>query len=179
MDNAPFDKYGIKQIGYYVKSIDESAEQFKQLFDAGPFVDMGVNKLKSCKVRGLEQPVQMRTALGQLGSMQLELIEVQSDCPDPYKEMGHYGIHHFCIWADDPGALVQEFEKLGCSVAMEIESGQGLKVYYLDAREQLGQYVEINAPLDQLAGAIAAVHAKWSNEKSLISMQALMDMMGR
>ena len=58
-------------------------------------------------------------------------------------------------------------------------SGQGLKVVYLDAREQLGQYIEVNAPIEQLAGAVAAVHAKWEGDESVIGMDVLMKMMGR
>lgn len=153
-----FEKYGIKQLGYYVKSIEESAEYMRKTFGAGPFVDLGVNPLASCKVRGKDENLQMRTALGHMNDMQIELIEVVSDGPDPYHEMGHYGLHHFCIWVDDVDAAVAEFEKNGMSVAMRLTSGQGLEIAYLDAREQLGQYIEVNTPADQLWQGIKAVH---------------------
>lgn len=56
MDNKLFGTYGIKQLGYYVESIEEAAELFHGLLGAGPFIDLGVNVPDTCKVRGMEEP---------------------------------------------------------------------------------------------------------------------------
>lgn len=100
-------------------------------------------------------------------------------CDDPYN-LGHYGMHHLCIWADDVDAVKDEFERVGIEAAMELASSQGLKVVYFDARAQLGSFIEVNAPLDQLAGAAKAVHANATSESpTLLTMEQLMGMMGR
>ena len=64
MGKELFEKYGIRQLGYSVESIEETAQLYHDLFGAGPFIDMGVNAPESCKVRGVEKPVKMRTAIG-------------------------------------------------------------------------------------------------------------------
>lgn len=84
-------KYGIRQIGYSVKSIEETAELLYSTLGAGPFIDLGVNSPAECKIRGVESPVTMRTAIGYLGTMELELIEDMSEGPSPYNETGYYG----------------------------------------------------------------------------------------
>ena len=173
------DQYGIKQIGYYAQSIEETAAQLREALGAGPFIDLGISEPASCEFRGEQIAIRSRCALGQLGGMQLELIESHTEGMDPYQEMGRFGIHHFCIWADDVDAVVEQCKAEGIEPAMTMVSGQGLKVVYLDAREQLGQYIEVNAPIEQLAGAVAAVHAKWEGDESVIGMDVLMKMMGR
>lgn len=180
MSETLLSKYGIKQIGYYVESIEETAQATRDLMGAGPFIDMGVSEPASLLYRGAPSGTRTRCALGQLGDMQLELIEVKTDEPDVYKDLGHYGMHHLCIWADDVDAVRAEFEKAGIETAMEMVSGQGLKVVYFDARAQLGSFIEVNAPLDQLAGAVKAVHENATPEMpALLSMEQLMGMMGR
>ena len=170
-----FDKYGIKQIGYYVESIEKAAEMFHDALGAGPFIDLGVNGGGTCSVRGIETTVQMRTALGHMNDVQIELIEVQSNGPDPYHEMGRYGIHHFCIWVDDVDAVVSGLEACGMGLAMRMTSGQGLEIAYMDARDSLGQYIEVNTPSEQLWQGIKSVHENSpAAAPALLPMTALM-----
>lgn len=171
-------KYGIRQIGYSVKSIEETAELLHDTLGAGPFIDLGVNSPDSCKIRGVEQEVTMRTAIGYLGSMELELIEDKSEGASPYSEMGRYGLHHYCIWVDDVDAAVADLTAAGMEVAMDMVSGSGMRVVYVDAREQLGQYIEVNPPNEQLAQMGMGVHQKMEGP-ALVGIQDVMAMMGR
>lgn len=172
--------YGIKQLGYYVESIERTAQDLRDRLGAGPFVDLGVSEPASLLYRGKPSGTRTRCALGNLGAMQLELIEVKTDEPDVYKDLGRYGLHHLCIWADDVDAVRAEFEAAGIEVAMEMVSGQGLKVLYFDAREQLGSFIEVNAPIEQLAGAVRAVHENAAPDTpTLLTMEQIMGMMGR
>lgn len=43
MAETLLNKYGIKQIGFYVESIEESAQRFRDLLGTGPFVDLGAS----------------------------------------------------------------------------------------------------------------------------------------
>lgn len=167
-------KYGIKQLGFYVEDLEKAAEAFAAALGAGPFFDLGVSEPAELTFRGQPSGMRSRCALGQLADMQIELIEVVTDEPDVYKEMGHYGLHHVCIWVDDVDQVKQDFQTLGYEVAMEMTSGQGLHVVYFDCRDTFGCYLEVNAPLEQLAGGIAARAQGWDGERPLRSMAELM-----
>ena len=167
-------KYGIKQLGYHVENIEESAKLFRELMGAGPFVDLGVSEPASLKYRGQDSGMRSRCALGHVKDVQIELIEVTTDEPDVYKDAG-YGLHHVCIWADDVDEVVEQFTAEGIEVAMEMVSGQGLKVVYFDAREQLGCFVECSAPIEQLWQGVKALHENAGEDTpALIPMSALM-----
>ncbi len=168
------EKYGVKQLGFHVKSIEESAELFAKLLGAGPFVDLGVSEPRSLTYRGKDSGMRSRCALGHVKDIQIELIEVVTEEPDVYKEVG-FGLHHVCIWADGVDAVAREFADAGAEVAMEMVSGQGLKVVYLDARKQLGCFVECNAPIEQLWQGVKALHENaGEGAPSLLPMAALM-----
>ena len=167
-------KYGIKQLGYHVENLEASAKMFRDLLGAGPFVDLGVSEPAVLKYRGQDSGMRSRCALGHIKDVQIELIEVTTDEPDVYKDNG-FGLHHVCIWADDVDKVVEEFTTAGVEVAMEMVSGQGLKVVYFDAREQLGCFVECNAPIEQLWQGVKALHEKAGDDMpALLPMAALM-----
>lgn len=173
-------KYGIKQIGYYVENLEKSAQKFANIFGAGPFVDLGISAPPSIIYRGKNSDMRCRCALGQLNDMQIELIEVQTEGPDVYKEMGRYGLHHLCIWSDDADKAIAELESSGMEIAMEMVSGQGLHVVYFDTRELLGSYLEVHEPIEQLWQSVKAL-AEGSDQDTptLVSIQTMMDYVGR
>lgn len=167
-------KYGIKQLGYHVENLEASAKMFRDLLGAGPFVDLGVSEPAVLKYRGQDSGMRSRCALGHIKDVQIELIEVTTDEPDVYKDNG-FGLHHVCIWADDVDAVIEEFTAAGIEIGMEMVSGQGLKVVYFDAREQLGCFVECNAPIEQLWQGVKALHENAGEDTpALIPMAALM-----
>ena len=169
-------KYGVKQLGYYVESIEETAELMAKTLGAGPFFDMGVTEPAKLEYRGKESAFRFRTALGHLNNIQIELIEAAGDEPNVYEDLGHYGLHHICIWADDTEKVAKEFVDEGFEIAMEMVSGQGLHIIYIDAREKLGSFIEVNAPLEQLYMGIKMQHENWDGTRPLRTMA---DLMGR
>lgn len=176
MHETLLNKYGVKQLGYYVKSIEESAETMSKMLGAGPFFDMGVNEPAKLEYRGKESESLTRTALGHFKDIQIELIEVANDEPNVYEELGHYGLHHLCIWVDDADKVAKEFVNAGFEIAMEMVSGSGLHVVYFDAREKLGSFIEVNAPLDQLYMGIKMQHENWDGTRPL---RPITELMGR
>lgn len=160
-----FMRYGIKQLGFYVEDLEKASVAFSEALGAGPFFDLGTSEPQELFYRGNPSNMRSRCALGQLADMQIELIEVLTDEPDVYKEMGHYGLHHMCIWVDDVEQAKNELLDLGFEIAMELTSGQGLQVLYFDCRELLGCYLEINAPIQQLALCVAEKSFEWTGEK--------------
>lgn len=170
-----FGKYGIRQLGYYVEDIEEAATVLHDAIGAGPFVDTGINTVEHCNVRGQDVTVSMHTAMGHINDIQLELIQVLSDGPDPYRENGRFGLHHFCIYVDDVDEAISDMEVAGLTLAMRLESGNGITAAYLDAREVLGQYIEVCTPAEQLWQAIKSVHDNADEDApALVPMSVLM-----
>lgn len=174
MNEGILGKYGVKQLGYYVESIEEAAGRMATLLGAGPFFDMGVHPPAKLKYRGEESASLTRCAIGHYHDIQIELIELANDEPNVYEELGHYGLHHLCIWSDDTEKVARELVDAGCEIAMEMTSGQGLYVVYVDAREQLGSFIEVNAPLEQLYQGIKMQHENWDGTRPLRSVAELM-----
>lgn len=168
--------YGVKQLGYYVKSIEETAQLMADALGAGPFFDMGANVPAKLEYRGKESESLTRCALGHCNDIQIELIEVVNDEPNVYEELGHYGLHHLCIWADDTEKVAKEFTDAGFEIAMEMMSGQGLHVIYVDAREKLGSFIEVNPPLEQIYQGIKMQHEAWDGTRPL---RPITELMGR
>lgn len=167
-------KYGVRQLGFYVKSIEETAAFMAKHLGAGPFFDMGVNELAKLQLHGADCKSLTRCALGHMNDVQVELIEPANDEPSVYTEAGGFGLHHICLWTDDLAKTIEEFKAEGVEVAMEMISGQGLPVVYLDTVEELGVYVEVNPPLDQLYQGIKMQHESWDGTRPLRSVAELM-----
>lgn len=153
-------KYGIKQLGYVVKDINETAELMAKMWGAGPFVDTGENTPEKCIYRGEESEMTTRVALGQLGDMQIELIQPVSEGPNVYTEFGRYGLHHVCIWTDDLEQTIKEFEQAGFEQAVHLHT-VGYEVVYFDCVDAFGHYVEVNAPQEDMYEGIAAMTEDW------------------
>ncbi len=168
-------KYGVKQLGYYVESIKETAELMAKTFGAGPFFDLGVTEPAKLVLHGEDCKSLTRCALGHLNNVQIELIEPVNDEPSVYNEKG-FGLHHICIWADDVDQVMSDFKEAGFEVAMEMVSGQGLHVVYFDTVEAFGVYTEVNTPLEQLYMGIKMQHENWDGTRPLRTMA---DLMGR
>lgn len=173
-------KYGIRQVGYYVEDMERAAQAFHDLLGAGPFVDMGESSPAKMLYNGdPDAKMCIRCCLGNLGDMQIELIEVIGDNPTVYSDLGHYGLHHLCFFADDPDQVERDFAAAGIGIGMQQVSEQGLKVTYYDARKELGSYIEVYEPNEGFYAAIKALADSASEDTpALIPMEVLLKSMG-
>lgn len=169
-----FNRYGVKQLRFYVKSIEESAQAFADTFGAGPFFDLGSEPSKWMKYRGQDSTLTMRCDLGQLADMQIELIELDTDEPNVYDDTGRCGLHHLCIWTDDYDKTVEEFLAEGFEEAMKLESIDGRRASYFDCRDVFGIFIKVNAPSADLWNAVKAKADSWDGERALLSMSDLL-----
>lgn len=140
-------KYAINQVAYYVKDVEEASKAHSALFGSGPFFYLD-NPMTPAKTmyRGKEIELTMALAYGAYGDLQIEMIQVLSTDENVYTEFGRYGFHHFSTWVDDFDGALNDFAEAGFEPAQLMESGQGLKIAYIDCREVWGHYVEIHAP---------------------------------
>lgn len=173
-------KYGVKQIGYYVEDMEKSAQYFRDFLGAGPFVDMGESSPAKMLYNGdPDATMRIRCCLGNLNDMQIELIEVIGDGPTVYSDLGHYGLHHLCFFADDPEQVERDFAEAGIGIGMQQVSEQGLKVTYFDARKELGSYIEVYEPNEGLYAAVKALADNATEDTpALVPMETLLKMMG-
>lgn len=163
-------KYGINQAGYYVEDLEEASRAHSALFGSGPFIYMDP-MTNTINFRGQETELIIQTAYGQLGDIQIEMIQVLSHGPDPYQEFGHYGFHHFSIWVDDLDKAVKEFADAGFEVAMRFTSGGGLQVAYVDCVDTWGYYVEMHAPIEGFWNMIKKAAEDWDGSEPYRKLQ--------
>lgn len=169
MHETLLNKYGVQQLGYYVEDIDKTAEAMARLWGAGPFIDAGESTPEECIYRGQDSTMTTRVALGQFKDKQIELIQVMSDEPNVYSEIGRYGLHHVCIWTDDVDQTIKEFEDAGFTVAVDLVNS-GFRVVYIDCRDAFGHYVEIQEPQPDLYEGVAALAEDWDGQQALMGL---------
>jgi catechol 2,3-dioxygenase-like lactoylglutathione lyase family enzyme len=171
MYDKVLNKYAVNQIAYYVEDLEQACLAHSALFGSGPFKYMDPITMTDVDVRGEKVDLTMQTACGQHGGLQIEMIQVLSDGPSPYKEMGRFGFHHFCIWVDDFDGALADFAAAGCDVAMQFVSGGGMRVAYVDCREAWGYYVEIHQPIEQYWGMYKAMADNWDGSEPYSKFQ--------
>ncbi len=159
-------KYGIKQICYYVEDLEKAALEHSAFFGSGPFFYMDPITLSDGtqnKVHYNDQEVEItkQMAYGQFGNLQIELVQVISEGPDPYKSLGHYGLHHFSIWSDVPEAAVKMFTDSGYKIALQFVSGAGMVVTFIDCLDPWGHYVEIHQPVEGFWKMVKQASENW------------------
>lgn len=169
MHKTLLNKYGVRQLGFYVEDIDATANQMARLFGAGPFIDTGESSPDACVYRGEDSTLTTRVAMGQFADLQIELIQVTSEGENVYSEMGRYGLHHLCIWSDDIERSIQEFSDAGFEIAMRLTS-VGIEVVYFDCRDALGCYIEIASPQEDLYEGVAGMAIDWDGQEAVLGL---------
>jgi hypothetical protein len=152
-------KHTINQLGYYVEDLEAAAREHAALHGSGPFLYLEP-MTNTINYRGEEIELTLKTAFGQFGDLQIELIQVLSE-PNPYAELGHFGFHHFSNWVDDFDGAVKLFADAGYEPLFTMVSGGGLRVAYIDCYKTWGHYIEIHAPMDGFWNMIKQAAATW------------------
>ncbi|MDR1358157.1 MAG: VOC family protein [Coriobacteriales bacterium] len=162
MHETILNKYATNQISYYVEDLEAFARQHMALFGSGPFFYMPPLPT-TCNYRGREIEFIMQTAFGQFGNLQIELVQVtvEPGTPNPYAELGHYGFHHLSNWVDDFDGAMKIFTDAGYEPLFTMESGNGMRVAYIDLTRTLGHYLEMHRPIKQIWDIYAAAARDW------------------
>jgi hypothetical protein len=162
-------KYAINQVAYYVEDVEKAARAHNELFGSGPFFYLD-NPMTPDKTifRGEEITLTMALAYGAYKDLQIEMIQVLSDSPNVYTEMGHYGFHHFSTWVDDFDGALKDFANAGFEPAQIMYSGGGLKIAYVDCRAVWGHYVEIHNPQPTMNNINKKMAAVWDGSNPYI-----------
>lgn len=156
----------IVQYAWVVDDLDAACRRWSTLFGAGPFFTMRHHRVAGYfRYRGGSEECDVSYAFGYSGDVQIQLIELHDDTPSIYHEMfrrGQQGFHHVAILSDDFAADRQLMLDQGLELAVELWSGAD--VAYLDARPQIGCFVEIIAAAPAVRGFFAGwkqAHDGW------------------
>jgi len=161
-------KYNVEQYAYVVNDIQAACAKWTKMFGAGPFFLMDHIVIDSTEYRGEPMPIDVSYAFGQAGAAHIQLVQQHDDKPSVYRDVfkkGEQGFHHWAILVDDFDAAKSDFEKEGYeAVTTLIASGH---VAYMDAREDLGGFVEVyerNPGVVGLFDTLRAEHEKWDGK---------------
>ncbi len=131
----------IDQVGYVVRSLDETVARYGPLF--GPFTFME-SPLTGVLYRGKPTDVTLRMAFGSTGNLEIEFIEVVSGA-SPHKEFvdaGREGIHHIRYRVPDCDAAIAALAGEGFAPIWYHDMGFA-KFAYLEHASRDGVLVEL------------------------------------
>jgi methylmalonyl-CoA/ethylmalonyl-CoA epimerase len=136
----------IVQVGFVVKNVQETAERFSIDFGLGPwtFYLNGPQNVKDQTVNGERCDHSWKTAVGHIGSIEIELIEPLDDrsiYAEHLKNKGE-GIHHLQLRVDD---YDKSRSDIGAKRCPEMGSGimDGIRFSYFDTETPLKFITEI------------------------------------
>ena len=141
---------GIPQIGFIVANLEETVENYWNVFGIGPWDFYTYEKpfMKKMSYMGKDADYSMRIALSYLGSTRIELIEIKegNSIYKDFVEKRGYGVQHLGILVDDIQKVMAQAESMGISV---IQDGMGFGLdgdghfAYLDTEEEFGIVFEL------------------------------------
>ncbi|NMC07778.1 MAG: hypothetical protein GYA24_21370 [Candidatus Lokiarchaeota archaeon] len=138
----------INQIGIVVKDIQRAVGFYQRAFGV-PFQIIDRPK-ETCQLHGVESCFQIKTALGNIAGLQIELIQVLEGRTAHVEFMEKYGegLHHFGIYVEDIEAEIAACAKDGIEV---ISRGDflGVKWVYVDSARDAGavmEFIELPKP---------------------------------
>lgn len=137
----------IVQNCYVVRNLEEGCAQFHRLYGIGPFVGGATMQLTQHVYRGQPAPsIALRAAFAQAGDINIELVELVSRAPNPFRDMfpdGTEGFHHVAMFCDDFVATCKHFAAMGYPLVSEACLLPGIRVGFVDARKAIGHMIEL------------------------------------
>lgn len=109
------------QVAYVIKDLKATMQEMVKQ-GIGPFFYTENRVMDDLRYRGVDSKVEMACALGNSGSMQIELIQQLNNAPSIFKDFidaGHEGVQHVAYWTDDYQGLLDHALSLGYVVVQE------------------------------------------------------------
>jgi hypothetical protein len=151
----------VVQVAWVVDDLYPAMERWTRATGAGPFFVIPLSRVEDGRYRGQPCSVNVSLALGQLGSVQLELIHQLDDKPSPYRPsvtLGGAGFHHVGGFTSDLEATIDRFSE---QAVEQVYSGHvgDMHFGYFDTRKTIGCMTEVFERRPQLERAFASVRA--------------------
>ena len=152
------DRYPIFQQAYFVNDLEASLHKWADVFGAGPFSVTWHHRCDTFMYRGTPAEADVSYAFGQLGDVQIQLIEQHDDTPSIYKDLfpnGEEGFHHIGVLVNDFEAEYQRLIGLGFEPACRLFA-DGVDAAYFDTRSLNGCFTEIHGDPPHILATFAA-----------------------
>ena len=162
-----------RQNGFIGEDIEAACQHWVRRFGAGPFFVVRNLRLASFRYQGVESDPELSIALGNLGELQIELIQQHNDAPSPYRDFAQSkraGLHHISAWVNDYDAELARQLALGAEPDCEGQLSDGMRFAYYGSTAVDGSALEIAdlGPNNELAAGFELVrqaHIAWDGEE--------------
>jgi hypothetical protein len=179
-----FATHQIVQICWAVDDVDTAVDRWVKMMGAGPFFVMRHIPLVNVTYRGIPGTYDHSAALGQWGTVQIELHQQHCDSPSAARDLfapGKSGILHMTWLVKDVDVEIRRMEELGFQTIFMCGSGTDLYTAWFDTRSVLGTYIEVyqgNPAIRQSYNAIRRASMGWNGENALRPMESLSEFLG-
>jgi hypothetical protein len=164
------------QLCWVVPDLEETIGHWVRIAGAGPFFVFGDLHFDDGRYRGAPSDVQScRATIGQLGAMQIELIQPLDDGPGLWTDVipkGSAGLHHVGLYSTDYDTDRASYMADGAGMAFE-GLMMGHKTCYIDTVATLGFMTELitaNPVAASVFEAIRAASDGWDGSDPIRSM---------
>jgi hypothetical protein len=170
----------IVQMCFVVDDVDAAANHWFRTLGAGPFfVQTALTGIK-VDYRGTPSFLDMDVAIGQSGTMQIELIKPRGTAPNVYTDMypdGGTGFHHVAMFVEEFDRQVEAYVAAHHSVGCRGEF-LGSAFAYMDTRSSCGFFTELYADTNFMRGLYAKVAAAAKDWDRSRPIRSLADVIG-
>ena len=135
-----------RQNGFIVEDIEAACRHWVRRFGAGPFFVVRHAQLTSFRYQGVESDPDLSIALGNLGELQIELIQQHDDAPSPYRDFAkakRAGLHHTSAWVNDYDAELARQRALGAEPDCVGQLSDGMRLAYYGSTAVDGSALEV------------------------------------
>lgn len=167
--------YPIIQMCWVVDDMDAAALQWVKMMGAGPFFRIPHIQLDELTYRGQSAKLDQSSAVGQWGTVQVELFQQHCHNPSGAREMfapGQTGIQHLTWFANDLDAETRRLNALGFETVMtcRLPAVGGMRLAWYDTRKAIGAMVEVYEDCDLMRKfyrRVAKAAEGWNGENPL------------
>jgi hypothetical protein len=156
----------IFQYAYFVNDVDEAANQWARVCDAGPFFVTRHHKADHFIYRGTSIEADVTYGFGYSGNAQIQLIAQHDDQPSIYRDMypsDTFGFHHVAVLVEDYAGERQRLLSEGFGIACELAAND-ITACYFDTRAVTGGFTELHSHSDRIVTTFArwkTAHDTW------------------
>ncbi len=153
----------IRQNGYVVRDLDETAHAMASGLGIGPWICMRDMDLTGFSFRGRASAPRISIALANSGDLQLELIMPHDDEPSLYREFldsGREGLQHHAWWTEDYDAVIAAADAAGWVIGHEGDMG-GTRFVYYDRGDLAAEVMELNELNQMVFAQVRAATDDW------------------
>jgi len=157
-----FNQLNAFQSAWVVDDVEAAALRWAETLGVGPFFVSEYHEglLEDTMYRGKATPITMKTALAQVGDMQIELIQPLGNHSNVYRDtvpVGTTAFHHVGVWSNDLDADATSYVDKGFEIAARGRAGEMAGFVYIDTSAVLGHMTELVKDTNEIRGLFGMI----------------------